>query len=263
VSHTLRTLVGCAALAAGLWAITAAATAGDVPELPAASYKKAADADLKFLQTRLADLAKTQAAGGKLLDGQVKPALGASLMLAVYGDALGDNALKTDVVKVAEAIVKKDFKGANEMAQKLSVKPGGGKPGALSKPFKDEIMLAAVMSPFRGGTVGGLNIDRDIKDMTKAMGATKIDPATVEILAVRSAVITAYGLHVPNDKGKVNDVNKKKWEKYSTDSIDFSKQVAIEAAKGVGKADEKKLKTLLSNLNGRCTACHNDFRDDE
>ena len=262
MSHTLRTLIGCAALAAGLWAVTAAAAA-DVPDLSKDSYKKAAAADLKFLQTRLADLAKIQAAGGKLLDGQVKPALGVAMLLSVYGDALGDAALKADAVKVAEAIAQKNFKGANELAQKLAVKPGAApKPGAPPKPFKDELMLAAVMSPFRGGSVGGLNIDRDIKDMTKTMGATKIDPAAVEVLAVRSAVINAYGFHSPNDKGRVNDTNKKLWEKYATESTDLSKQLVAEAAKGKG-ADEKKLKTMLSTLNARCTDCHNKFRDDE
>ena len=262
MSHSLRTLAGCAALAAGLWAVTAAAAAEGVPDLSKETYKKAADADLKFLQTRLGELAKKQAAGEKLLDGQVKPALGVAMLLSVYGDALGDAALKADAVKVAEAIFKKDFKGADGLAQKLAVKPGAGKAGPLPKPFKDEIMLGAVMSPFRGGSVGGLNIDRDIKDMSKAAGGAKIDPAAVELLAARSAVINAYGFHVPNDKANVKMDNKKKWEKWSTDSVDLSKQIAVEAAKGA-KADEKALKKMLATLNARCTDCHNAFRDDD
>lgn len=262
MKHSLRTLVGCAALAAGVWVVTGAAFA-DTPDLPADSYKKAADADLKFLQTRLGELAKKEAAGDKILDGQVKPALGVSLLLVAYGDVLGDSALKADATKVAEAIAAKKYKDANELGKKLAVKAGKGKVGPLSKPLKsDEAMLAAVMSPFRGGSVGGLNIDRDIKDMTKTMNPAKIDPAAVEILAVRSAVINAYGFNHPNDKAKVNDANKKKWEKWSTESVDVSKKIAAEAAKGA-KADEKQLKSLLSTLNARCTDCHNAFRDDE
>jgi hypothetical protein len=180
-----------------------------------------------------------------------------------YGDAQGDAALKADAQKVAEEIAKKNFKGANDLAQKLAVKPGKpGKPQPVPRPFKDELMLASVMSPFRGGSVGGLNIDRDIKDLTKSMGATKIDPAHVEILAVRSAVINAYGFHVPNDKAKVNDANKKLWEKWSAESTELSKQIATEAGKGK-TADEKKLKALLTNLNRSCTDCHNKFRDDD
>lgn len=265
MSYTLRTLFGCLALAAGVWATMPAppAAAADVPDLSKDSYKKAAEADLKFLQTRLGELAKKQAAGDKLLDGQIKPALGVAMLLSVYADALGDGALKTDAVKVAEAIFAKKFADAETLAKKLTVKPGApGKAGALPKPFKDDVMLAAVMSPFRGGSVGGLNIDRDIKDMTKKMNPIKIDPAAVEILAARSAVINAYGFHHPNEKASVKADNKKKWEKWSTDSVDLSKQIAAEAAKGA-KSDEAKLRTLLTTLNARCTDCHNAFRDDE
>jgi cytochrome c556 len=245
-----------------LWAITPSAVA-ETPELPTNAYKKTADADLKFLQDRLSTLAKKQAAGDKILDGQMKPALGVALMLSAYGDALGDPALKADAIKVAEAINKKEFKEAEGLAKKLTVKPGkAGKPGPLPKPFKDELMLAAVMNPFRGSTVGGLNIDREIKDMTKTMNPAKIDVPAVEILAVRSAVINAYGFHYPNQKATVNDANKKLWEKLSAESVDLSKQIVTEAGKG-NKADEKKIRTLLTNLNARCTDCHNKFRDDE
>ena len=262
MNYTIRSLTGCAALAFGVWAITSTATA-NTPNLPTESYKKAADADLKFLKARLNELARKQAAGERLLDGRIKPALGVSLLLAVYGDALGDATLKADALKVAEAINSKDFKSAQALAKKMAVKPGKpGKIGALPKPFKSDLMLATVMNPFRGGTVGGLNIDRDIKDMTKTTNPTKIDPAAVEILAVRSAVINAYGFQHPNDKAAVKPENKKKWEKYSADAVDFSNQIAAEAAKGA-KADDKKLKMLLNNLNARCTECHNDFRDDE
>jgi cytochrome c556 len=261
VTHLFRSLVGCAALAAGAWAVTAAA-AETAPDLPAESYKKAADADLKFLQTRLGELVKKEA-DGKVPDGQVKPALGAALLLAVYAEALGDTALKAGALKVAEALDGKKFKDAEAAAKGLAVKPGKAvKAAALPKPLKDDKMLVAIMSPTRGASVGGLNIDRDIKDLGKAAGGAKLDPAAVEILGVRSAVINAYGFHSPNDKAKTNDGNKKLWEKYSSESVSLSKQIAIEAALGA-KADEKKLRTNLGLLNRSCTECHNKFRDDE
>jgi hypothetical protein len=260
--HAIRLFVCCGALAVALCVLDTPATA-DAPALPKDSYKKAADADLKFLQDRLSETAKKQAAGEKILDGRIKPALGVALMLSVYGDALGDAALKDGSVKVAEAIAKKDYKQADALAKGLAVKPGAaGKPGALPKPFKDDLMLAAAMSPFRGSTVGGLGIDKDIKDMTKSTNPAKIDPAAVEILAVRSAVINAYAFHAPNDKAKTNATNTKLWEKWAVESTDLSNQIAAEAGKGA-KADEKKLKMLLSGLNARCTDCHNKFRDDE
>jgi hypothetical protein len=122
--------------------------------------------------------------------------------------------------------------------------------------------LTEIMSPFRGKSVGGHNIDRDLKDMVKTMNPMKIDPAHVEILAVRTAIISEYAIHYPNDKASVKAENKAKWEKWSKESVDLSKQIAAEASKGKN-ADEKKLKMLLTNLNARCTDCHNAFRDDE
>ena len=84
----------------------------------------------------------------------------------------------------------------------------------------------------------------------------------VEILATRSAIITSYAFHHSNEKANENAANKKLWEKLSSDSTDASKQVVAEASKGA-KADEKKLRTLLTNLNARCNDCHDKFRPDE
>ena len=128
-------------------------------------------------------------------------------------------------------------------------------------PFEDDLMLYAAMSPFRGGTVGGLNIERDIRDMTKANNPKPIDPAAVEILATRTAVLSSYGLHSPNAPGKVNPANKKQWEKWSTEAVNDSKEIEAEAAKGA-KADTAKIKKLLNNLDARCQDCHNKFRDE-
>lgn len=257
----LRTLLGCAALAAGLCAVTGLAAA-NTPDLPAASYLKAAAADLKFVQVRAADLAKKAAAGDKVPDGQSKPAVGAALLLAAYADALGDAALKGDALKVAEALQKKEFKAAGELAAKLTVRAGSGKAGPLPKPFKEEAMLAVIMQPYRVATGGGMNIEKDIRELTKKDRPAKLDPEAVEVLAVRTAVLNAYSVHVPNEKATIKAENKKLWEKYATESVQIGKDLAAEAAKGA-KADEKKLRVLLSGLDARCKDCHNKFRDDE
>jgi hypothetical protein len=260
VKLSLRTLVGCAALAALCAAVgTSAAT---TPDLPAPSYKKAAEADLKFVQTRAADLAKKAAGGEKVPDGQSKPAVGAALLLAAYAEVLGDAALKGDALKVAEALQKKDFKAGAELAAKLALKPGSGKVGPLAKPFKDATQLEIVMQPYRVAIGGGLNIEKDIRDAIKKDNPAKLDPAAVEILAVRTAVLNAYSFHVPNDKASIKADSKKLWEKYSTESVGLAKDLAAEAAKGA-KADEKKMRALLSGIDGRCKECHNKFRDDE
>jgi hypothetical protein len=257
VSHSPRTLVACAALAAGLWTL-AVAEAADAPEPSKDAFKKAADADLKFLQTRAAELAKKAASGAKTPDGQVKPAIGTALTLAAYSDAVGDAALKPAALKVADLLSKKDFKGADAAAQKLAVKPGApGKLGTPPKPFKDETMLDVVMSPFRGAGVGGLGIEKDIQDALKA--GAKFDPAALELLGVRVAVLNSYGQQVPNDKATVNAANTKLWAKWSSESVEQGKLLAAEAAKA--KPDDKKLKTILSAINAKCVDCHEKFRD--
>jgi len=262
VTQMLRVFVGCAAVGVAALFLRPAPAANDTPDLPAASVKKAADADLKFVQGRVADLAMKQKGGAKLLDGQIKPALGASLMIAVYADILGDKALKDGIVKVAEAIAKKDFATADDAAKKLTVKPGTpGKPGPLPAPFKTEVMLEAVMQPFRPSAIGGLNIDKDIKELSKANMPGKIDPAALEVLGVRSAVINAYGLAHANQKAKTNAANEKLWNKWSTDSVDLSKKIAVEAGKGA-KSNEKDLRTMLGALMRNCNDCHEKFRDD-
>ena len=95
MNNPLRILVGCAALAAGLWVVSSPAPAG-TPDLPKESYKKAADADLKFLQTRLDELAKADEPSLR----SAKPATAATLMLATYADILGDAAFKAEILKV-------------------------------------------------------------------------------------------------------------------------------------------------------------------
>jgi cytochrome c556 len=258
MSRALRTFGCCAALAVGLSALTS--SAADAPSLPKDSAKKAADADLKFVQSRVAELIKKQAAGGKVLDGRLKPALGASLALAGYGEALGDAALKSGAVKLAEALAKKDLAAAETLAKGLSVKPGAaGTAGVPASPLKPELTLEAAMSPFRGQTVGGLNIDKDIKDWSKK--GAKIDPAAAELLAARSAVLNAYALHAPNEKAKTNPNNMKDWEKWANGAIKASNDLAAEAGKGA-KADQEKLRKAVSNLNARCNDCHEKFRDE-
>src|SRR5205085_2749178 len=126
------------------------------------------------------------------------------------GDRLGDAALTADADKIAAAIGKKDFKGASDIAKKLAVKPGAAAGmGKLPKPFKDDAMLEYAMSPFRNKGVGGMNLQQDIPDWTKNKEPRKIEPAELEMVAVRSAIINEFGLHYPNQKAAVNAANKK------------------------------------------------------
>jgi hypothetical protein len=258
VSHTLRTLTGCTALAAGLWAVTAAALA-DTPQLPKDSYKKAAEADLKFLQTRLEELAAAE----EPKDGKVKPAIGAALALAVYADALGDANLKADAMKIAEAlnVKNRDFKAASGVAKKMAVKPGSGPgKGGLPKLAKEDKMLEYAMQAFRPKAGGGLGVERDLDEYTSKKMPKAITAAEVELLAVRTAVSLEFASHYPNEKARKTPADTKKWEKMSADSVGLTKQILAETGKG--KPDEKALRKLLDNLSAKCSDCHGMYRDD-
>ncbi len=269
----LRTLVGCAALAAGLWLVTGSAPAG-TPDLPKDSYKKAAEADLKFLQARLDELAKSDEPTAR----SARPAVAIALLLAAYADVLGDATLKADVIKVADAVDAKKYKDASAMANKLTIKPGTGKPGGALPKFaayeakktegdKQMMYLSTTMKIFSNTQVlkipAGLNIEKDLKDWT-AKGGTpvKLDPAAIEILAVRSAVVNEYALHNPNEKANNSPKNLKEWQDFSKQSVELSKELAAEAGKGKG-ADLPTLRKKLTLLEATCTNCHGKYRYDD
>jgi len=261
VTTQLRLLAGLTALVAGLWFLSSAGAAP--PDLKSDSYKKAAEADIRFLKTRLGELAAMGT--DKPKDGQLKPALTTAMLLVVYADVLGDTNLKGDAMKVAQALAKKgvtgnDLKEPAALAAKLTVKPGtpGGK-GEMPKLARFE--LDVIMDTFRTEKVGGMNIQNEIKDLVKAKMPTKPDPAAVEILATRTAVLLEYATPMPNEKASTSAANKALWEKWMKESVETSKQLADEAAKGKG-ADEKKMVKLLQNLDAKCLACHEKFRDD-
>jgi hypothetical protein len=253
VTTQFRVLAGAAALAAGLWFLSAAPAAA--PVLPKDTYKKVAEADIDQLQKHIDHIQNTPADVKRY----APTARGLAMMLAAYGESSGDDALRDGALKIAEALGKKDYKGAGDLAKKLAYK-GGNKPLKPSELWTmHKYSLDEVMSPFRGGMVGGANIEKDIRSIRD--GKIAVDPAAVEILAARTAVISDYAVHFPNDKAQVNKASTDEWTKLSKDALELSKKLADEAAKGK-KADEKEIVKLIKALDAKCVVCHNKFRDD-
>lgn len=249
----LRAFVGGPILVAGLWFLTAVSAAP--PAVSQGSYKKAAEVDLSFLNKRLEELVAAE----EVKDAQRKPALMAAMLLAAYGEASGDAALKADALKVAEALAKKDVKAAAGLAKKLVLKPGTPGKGDLPKLDHKAFDLEMVMQPFRAGKTGGMNIQNDIKDLLKNEG--KIEAAAMEVLATRTAILGDYMLGMPNDKATANQANKDKWAKWSKETTELSKQLADEASKGK-TANVKNMAGLLKKLDAKCSDCHSEFRLD-
>lgn len=248
-----RLLVGAIALAAGMYFLASATAAP--PSLSKDLYKKLAEADIAQLQKTLetcnsdASMAKRHGPTAKSL----------AMSLALTGEATGDKDLKDQALKVADAIASKKFSDAAAAAKGLAAKPGKAPltPSDLSK--KAKFALDEVMSPFRGGNVGGLNIEKDIRALRD--GKLDVNPTDVEILAARTALLLDYATVMPNCKALVNKAKTTEWEKLSKDSVELSKKISDEAAKGK-KADSKEIVKMIKLLDAKCTDCHRGFRDD-
>jgi len=256
VTTPIRLLAGGTALVAGLWFLSAAPAA---PELPKDAYQKVIAADIAQLQKHLDHIVANLAANPKEANRYGPTTRGLAMMLAASAEATGDEKLKTDSLQIAEVLGKKQWKEAAQMAKKLAAKPGSAplKSGNLHEMHK--FAIDEVMSPFRSGTVGGMNIEKDIRAIRDKKLAA--DPAAIEVLAARVAVLNDYAAHYPNDKATVNKAKTDQWIKYTKDSIEQSRKLAAEAAKGKS-ANTDELVKLVKAIDANCVNCHRDFRDD-
>ena len=181
------------------------------------------------------------------------------MMLASYGEATGDEKLKSDSLKIAEGLGKKQWKEAADLAKKLTPSPAPRHSVlGTSTPCTSSHWMRSCR-PFRGATVGGMNIEKDIRALRDKKVA--IDPAAVELLASRVAVLSDYAVHFPNDKAAVNKAKTDQWIKLCKESIDLSRKLAAEASKGKG-ANPSEITKLVAALDAKCVSCHKDFRDD-
>jgi cytochrome c556 len=252
VTTQLRLMAGGTAVVAGLWFLTAA---GAAPVLPKDTYKKVVEADIAQLQKCIATCAEDAKEAKRF--GPTARSL--AMMLAAYGEATGDANLKTDALKIADTLGKKDWKGAGDLAKKLAAK-GGNTPLKSGELYKmSKYSLDEVMSPFRGGTVGGMNIEKDIRSIRDKK--IPIDPAAVELLAARTAIISDFATHFPNDKATVSKAKTDQWTQFSKDTLELSRKLVDEAAKGKG-ASEKEIVRLVGLIDAKCVNCHKEFRDD-
>ena len=246
-----RMLTSAIALFAGLLTLASLTAA---PSLPTSSFKKAAEANIAQLQKHLM-VCDTDASKAKQYGPTAKTL---AMMVALDAEALGDKALKEQALKVASAIAAKNYKGAIEAAKALTIKAGTAPLPAADLTKVSKFDLDEVMSAFRVEKVGGLNIEKDIRAIFNAK--MMVNPADVEVLATRTAVLLDYTCAMPNDKAKTNKDNTAEWTKLSKDSIEITKKLSEEAAKGKG-VNEKEIIKLLKGLDAKCSDCHNKYRE--
>ena len=183
-----------------------------------------------------------------------------ALMLAAYAqdNLKGDNAdrmagLRNASIKVAEAVEKKDYAGAKTLVASLKDAKGGDKkPVELHKQAK--IGIEAVMSAFRKGTVGGRNIEADLKAQSKSL----TDLGLAAEIGGRSAAIATLSENLP--PAMATGAKAKQWTDWAKEMNELGTSLAKEADKG-SKADKKAVSTLLNKLEKNCVDCHKVFRD--
>ncbi len=247
-----RRIVGATAVVGlAAWSLSAK----EVNPLPEASSAAVGAADIAFLQK---GLAKTPVA-------REVPTLKAVAMLVALNaqhqmdgkDGAKMAGLRDAALAVADAVGKKDFAGAKAAAAGLAE----AKPAAAAKPVKiDELITAhkfdldQLMSSFRKGTVGGLNLEADVKAQSKAV----TDPKAAALIAGRIALIGEYTLALPPDG--IDAAKKQKWDAWSKEMTDLAVEVSTEAAQGP-TADKAKMSKKFRDLDANCNACHTVFRN--
>jgi cytochrome c556 len=243
----IRRLAGGTGLLAAAWLAVAATGSSAQDKLPQDIVRGTVEKDIAYLQKELAKMPEKRAV----------PTLKTTAMLiALYAQDHQKFDLRDQALKVAEALSKKDFAGAKQAADGLAKPAGSGKAEEIQLHEMYDFDLAELMSAYRNATVGGLNIEKDIR--TQAKGVT--DVKLVGDQAVRTVLIGRYTHKFPTDKATANQANMKKWEGYTNDTLKLAREIAEEAAKG-DQADKAGLGKRLKSLDASCTACHNEFRD--
>jgi hypothetical protein len=240
----LSASAGLLAAAAWLCVAPTGSTADD--KLPPAVANGVIERDIAYLQEGLAKTPEKRAV----------PTLKATAMLiALHAQNAGQGELRDQALKVAGALAKKDYAGAKTAAAGL--KPGaGGKASPVSLHEQHNFDLAELMSVYRNATVGGRNMEKDIRTQAKNM----TDPKLVGDIGARIVLVSHYTAKMPAERAAVNPANQKKWDGYSNDTQKLAAEIATEAGKGAG-ADKAGLAKKLKALDASCTACHNEFRD--
>ena len=164
-----------------------------------------------------------------------------------------------DVQKLADQAGKKDWAELSKEGQ------------TISKKYNDLIDVMGVfkMRKKDGKGTSGLGvgkvpgailpdgIEAKILNLSKRVQPTDLQKAAdLKRMAEVAAAVAGIAVHMPNDDAKKSKETTKKWQDYSKDMHDASKDL-IKSLDGKNPAQIKEAALKLQNA---CTACHNDFR---
>jgi hypothetical protein len=242
---TIRCLAALTGVVMAAWFCTAR------EPLPTSVTDKLIDGDIAYLQKQLEKAAPEKRA---------LPTIKATaLFLGVYAQdnltgAKGDQmaGLRAEAIKVADAVAKKDYAGAKSLVAGLKAAKGGDKKSMeLHKQAK--LSIEEVMSAFRKGTVGGRNIEADMKAQAKSL----TDVGLAAEIGGRSAAIAVLSEKLPPTG--TTGMKLTQWNDWAKEMKEIGTSLAMEGGKA--DADKKKMTTLLNKLDKNCTDCHKVFRD--
>jgi hypothetical protein len=162
-------------------------------------------------------------------------------------------------LKVAAAVKDDKFDQARTDAATLAKPPAAAKAAARVPLIDQQISLTDVMHHYsggRGGTGGEKKLDGLADNAqarkTGALPAKELNDDLV-LLALRSAAIGELVKDHTDNKVKKAP---KLWKEYAEDM----RKYGLELAGAAGAKDGKAAWKALNNLNGSCTACHNNFK---
>ena len=253
-----RTIIGAAVLMAGILGLNRTSTVAADP-LSDAEFKALFDQDVKNIMPMIEKGASGKKAEISKASRSVKSN---AMMIAFYANSRigGKNAtedLKMAALRDTALIValdsgKKNFKAAAVPAAKLSLDIAVNKGEAKAMDVADlskkaELDIEELMYQFKKIEVGGLGIEKEIKDNAKkpALNADKMSA-----LATRVLIVADYSeeVHVAFDAKKT----KKAWDGFNKDM----RTAAIDLKKAAEVKDKKKLQAAFDKLDRSCTACH-------
>lgn len=165
--------------------------------------------------------------------------------------------IRDAALKVALDTKAKNYKGATESAKSLDfgVKAdpkANVKPVDLTKAFgKDGLTVDETMQQFKKPVGFGVGAEEEIKANAKKVVA---DPARATAIATRVLALAEYS-KVHND-GKAG-AKLADWVKFTTD-MEAGANDLIKAAGAKNNAD---IQAAFKKIDGRCTACHNAFKN--
>lgn len=254
-------LLGMTAMVAGLlWFSHSEAAA---PAISDDAFKSLLNDDVKAVNKALdalnadAKAASKKGADRAVVSSAMTIAFAAQAKITGGADDAKFATIRDAAIKVATATKKKDFKSATEAAKNLDygVKPD---PKADTKPVKlvdalgkDGLTVDETMQQFKKPVGFGVGAEEEIKANSKKLVA---DPARATAIATRVLALAEYS-KVHND-GKTG-AKLAEWQKFNSDM----EAAANELIKAAGAKNNTEIQAAFKKIDGRCTACHNVFKN--